>query len=280
MRSSRIILSLLFIATLLTAQNELPKVSILPEGRLFQPLVFDPNEAQAFGSIVSYWEEEEFTDKIYLPFGLGFYKGFLRGNSESPWEIGFDFAAQSQFIWTFDDGKSERNILNIDFKVSVMLHKKIDDQNSFRLRFYHVSSHLGDDFILRNGINNYFPNPNNYEQLDFHWAVQKGSKRYYFGAGMVVRPKTIRERLSFQFGTEVDPPVKGDLPLAFTGGFNIKLLEENNFTPGVKAGIGIKIGRNTKPLRLLVEFYRGNLPYSPFEFTKVQWLGAGIYFMP
>lgn len=127
----------------LYAQQELPKVSILPQGRLFKQLIFDPNEAQAFGSIVGYWENEAYTDQVFLPFGLGFYKGFLRKNTSNPWEISFDFAANSQFLWTFDDGKSERNFHNVDFKVSVMLQKQLNEKNSFRLRFFHVSSHLG-----------------------------------------------------------------------------------------------------------------------------------------
>ncbi|HFA49022.1 MAG TPA: DUF1207 domain-containing protein [Bacteroidetes bacterium] len=272
---------LLFLNIILAAQENSAKVELFPKGRLFQELIFDPNESQAFGTIAAYWEGGKNTDKLYLPFGMGFYKGFLRWNKKKPFEIGFDFAAQTQFEWVFENGKSERNILNSDLKVSVMLHKKISEKHSFRLRFYHVSSHLGDDFIIRNNIGSYFPNPNNYEQLDFLWSIQNGGARYYGGAGLVVRPEIIRKRVSFQFGSQYEHFLKTKLPLAFTAGIDVKILEENEFNPGLKTGLGFRLGKKeSSPLRIIAEYYRGNLPYSPFEFKKVQWLGVGLYFMP
>ena len=265
----------------LFSQEELPPISFLPADRLFQPIIFDPTESQAYGTMAAYWEGGEYTDNVYLPFGMGFYKGFLRWNNDSPSEIGFDFSAHTQFIWTSNDGKSERNLLNSDFKVSVMWNKRINDQHTYRLRFYHVSSHLGDDYIIRNGITAFFPNPNNYEQLDFTWSYQKNAIRWYAGLGLVVRPETIRKRFSSQFGSQIEKPLHTKWPLGITAGLDVKILEQSGFNPGIKTAFGLRIGRpDKKPLRIVAEFYRGNLPYSPYEFKRVQWLGAGLYFSP
>ena len=266
---------------LLFCQQEKKPISLLPEGRLFHEITFDPTEAQAYGAVLAYWEEGVYTEKVYLPFGLGFYKGLIRWNKSRPFEIGFDCATHTQFEWSFDEGKAQRNILNIDFKVSILLNKKINDRHALRLRFYHVSSHLGDDYILRNGINSYFPNPNNYEQLDVTWAYQLQVFRFYGGMGVVVRPETIRKRLSFQAGTQYEQPLATKWPLGLTGGLDVKILEQNDWNPGLKAAFGFRMGQpDRSPFRIVAEFYRGNLPYSPFEFKHVQWMGVGLYFMP
>ena len=281
MQLVKTLLILLIYPAALFSQQEETNISFLPSGRLFQEITYDPTESQAYGAIVNYWEEGVFTDHVYLPFGLGFYKGFLRWNKKSPYEIGFSFSAHSQFEWTFDDGKSERNFLNADFKVSIMLNKKINDHHSFRLLFFHVSSHLGDDYIIRNKIHSYFPNPNNYEQLDFTWAYQDRAIRYYGGAGLGARPEIIRKRFSIQFGIQYEKPLLTKIPLGLTGGFDVKILEQHDFNPSLKAAFGFSVGKSDKsPIRIVGEFYRGNLPYSPFEFKRVQWLGAGLYFMP
>jgi hypothetical protein len=273
---------LLFIfPTIVFAQKETSNLTLLPKGRLFSEITYDPTESQAYGSIVAFWENDEFSKNIYLPFGMGFYKGFLRWNREKPFEIGFDFSAHTQFEWTFNNGRSERNILNSDFKVSIMLNRQLNDRHSYRLRFYHVSSHLGDDYIIRNQVTSYFPNPNNYEQLDFIWSTQFKDVRYYGGIGLVVRPETIRKRLSLQIGTQYDHSFSSNQLFGLTGGMDLKLLEEHDFHPGVKAAFGFRIGRaENHPLRIVGEFYRGHLPYSAFESKRVQWLGAGLYFLP
>ncbi|MEO1257824.1 MAG: DUF1207 domain-containing protein [Bacteroidota bacterium] len=273
--------SLFLLPTVLFSQRDTSKITFLPSDRLFQPIIFDPTESQAYGTIAPYWEEGNYTDDLYLPFGMGFYKGFLRWNTGRPSEIGFDFSAHTQFIWTENDGKIERNLLNSDFKVSVMWNKQLNDQHSYRLRFYHVSSHLGDDYVIRNGITSFFPNPNNYEQLDFTWSFIKNVTRYYAGLGMVVRPETIRKRFSSQFGSQLEKPLSTKWPLGITAGFDLKILEQHDFNPSVKAAFGLRIGQSDKmPLRIVAEYYRGNLPYSPFEFMRVQWIGAGLYFSP
>ena len=271
---------LLFLPVLCPAQKA-QKVLFLPSDRLFPAITLDPNESQAYATIAPYWEEGKFTDRLYLPFGLGFYKGFLRWNTDKPFEIGFDFSAHTQFEWATYDGKMQRNILNADFKVSVLFQKKINARHSCRLRFFHVSSHLGDDYIIRNGVSSYFPNPNNYEQLDFTWSWQNNRWRYYGGTGLVVRPHTIRKRFSAQAGAFFEKPLNCKWPLGLIGGVDVKILAQNDFEPGIKTAFGLRTGQpKKKPLRIMAEYYRGHLPYSPFEFKHVQWIGAGLYFVP
>lgn len=277
-----VVLALLLISTAKLHGQE-TSVALLPTGeRLFKSLYLDPNESQAYGAINAYWEDGAFRNQTYMPLGFGFYKGIVRWTKKRSVEFGFDASAQAQFEWNPDNPISTRNILSTEYKISALLSIKLTDIRSMRIRFYHVSSHLGDDYMIQNQINGYFPNPNNYEQLDLTWYFDHLLLDYYAGIGAVVRPETIRKRLCFQAGSYYDTPLSnGKLPLGFIAGMDMKILQEDNYHPRLKTALGLRMGQpNDAQVRLGIEFYRGNLPYSPYEFKRVQWLGLGLYFSP
>lgn len=263
------------------AAQELPVYDYFPESRLFEAIYLDPNEAQTGGALNAYWENNQLQEKVYIPLSIGFYKPFLRINKKRTVEIGIDFSAHFQFEWLYVNEKFQRNLLNTDYRFSLITAIALSDNQRLRIRGYHVSSHLGDDYILNNKIRSRFPNKNNYEQLDVTWLRENENFKTYAMAGLVVRPVTDRKRLVFQFGGMYDKRLSSTLPLGLVGGLNIKLLQENNFNPGVKAGFGIRMGAvQRRPAYLIAEFYRGNSPYGPYEYRKEQWLGAGLYFSP
>ena len=276
-----VILALMLLAVPMWLQSQ-NNAEFFPKQRIFKALWLDPHEAQAYGSINLYWEENEKTDRAYLPFGFGFYKSVVRINGRRPVELGFDLSAHIQFEWLDDDGKFVRNILNTDYKISFVASTQLNGRHALRLRGYHVSSHLGDDYVIQNHIGSYFPNPNNYEQLDLTWRRNGDWLDVYGGAGVVIRPETIRKRLSFQAGAYLDRPLReGRLPAGFVAGADVKILQQNDFNPGLKLAAGLRLGnKRERPVRFILEVYRGNLPYSPFEFKRVQWLGLGLNFSP
>jgi len=255
---------------------------LLPKGSLFKALYLDPNEAQAYGSITTFSANNTlFADTVYVPFGFGFFKGLVRWNKKHPVEIGMTLSAHVQFQWTFDEGKFTRDLQNTDYKAGLLVNYQISNFQQMRFRLFHVSSHPGDDFLIKNQVTTYFVNPNNYEQLDVFYSQTVGVFRLYGGLGLVIRPNTIRDRFSFAFGSTFDKPLKTSLPLGFIGGVNIKFLEQNSYNPGMKIGAGLRLGkREKKPLKFIFEYYLGNLPYSPYENRHVQWLGLGLYFSP
>jgi Protein of unknown function (DUF1207) len=275
-------ITLICILPILSFGQKHNDVVFFPKQRIFKALWLDPNEAQAYGSVNLYWEENEKQNKAYLPFGFGFYKSLVRINGRRPVELGFDLSAHIQFEWLEAGGKFVRNILNTDYKISFVASRQLDEHHALRLRVYHVSSHLGDDYLIQNNIGSYFPNPNNYEQLDLTWRRSGDRLDVYGGMGVVIRPETIRKRLSMQAGAYFDQPLReGSLPAGFIAGADVKILQQNDFNPGLKLAAGLRLGNKAaRPMRFILEFYRGNLPYSPFEFKRVQWLGLGLNFSP
>lgn len=253
----------------------------LPKQSLYELPYLDPNEALSYGTFAFWWDEGKRQQKAYVPISFGFNKPVMQWNKKRRVEFGIDAAAHFQFEWLISDSIIQRNLLNADYKFSFLLAFQLSERDFVRLRGYHVSSHFGDDYMVRNHMTSYVTNPNNYEQFDMQWMRQGRLFRHYAGLGVVIRPETIRKRYSALFGSYFDVPWKGNKPRGWIGGAHVRMLQETGFRPGVKLGAGIRLGeREGLPFRFIAEFYRGNVPFSAMEYKRTQWLGLGLYFSP
>ena len=109
-------------------------------------------------------------------------------------------------------------------------------RNSYRVRLYHISSHLGDDYIVRYQLNYYTPNAVNYELLDFTLSHDLPiGLRVYGSAGVCLRGQTERQRFNLEVGAYYRQP--GNKKQRLVGGVDIKAWQQTNFRPGVHAGI-------------------------------------------
>jgi hypothetical protein len=216
-----------------------------------------------------------------VPFAFGFNKPFYRrttspGRSE---EIVLDLASFTQFEVYFDQiaRYQRRQIMNTDYKVSIQYNLRRGD-NNYRFRVYHLSSHLGDDYIYRNRITAPSTNSVNYEQLDAMYSRTIRDWRLYGGIGLTLRKPEERKPLSAQFGAFYKKPSQQAARLV--GGVDVKLFQETEFRPGIHAGVGVEVGRTANNLTFLAETYSGFRPYSQYENQTVFWLGLGVYLNP
>ena len=248
----------------------------------WEPLMLDPIAAQANGSLNAYWQDSQRKNIVWATFAIGFQRSLICWNfkGSKSLEVGLELAAFTQFEFKWVDGISQRNILNTDFKVGVPLvyHSGFWD---YRLRIFHLSSHWGDDYMIRNHITAYIPNAVNYEQMDFTVSYTKDFYRIYGGAGLVVRPHTIRKRWDFEGGFFLTKYLGRQQKRALIGGLDVKAYQQNGFNPGFNMGFGLQLGRTEKrPLKIFLQYYHGHLPYGVYEIRKVQWLGLGIFINP
>ncbi len=282
MRTLITILLLINTAICFSQENETKRI-FLPKDELFRSIRLDPIECQSFGSLLYYWEGSRPQDKLYVPFAIGFHKSIMRWEKteDRSYEIEGEVASFTQFEYLInDDGVWQRDILNTDFKVGLMFNYQIKNY-TFRCRIYHLSSHWGDDFIFNNKMKYPVPNPVNYELLDITASVQKKYVRYYAGIGIVPRPVIIRKRFAAEAGAYFCVPVNERQNIKYAGGADIKIFEQNNFTPGCKFGLGLELGKTEKnPFTVMIEYYNGHMPYSYYEYKLVQFLGMGLYFDP
>lgn len=248
-----------------------PTQEFLPKGHLFEPILLDPLEAQTYGSVLpGYWTEGQKYKGSIVPFAFGFAKPFYRrttqpGRSEE-WVL--DLASFTQFEAYHDDvlDKARRQIMNTDYKISIIYNVR-RGENNYRFRVYHLSSHLGDDYIYRNKITAPSPNSVNYELLDATYSRTVNNWRLYGGLGVVLRKTEERKPFSAQVGAFYKKPSTHAARLV--GGVDIKFWQQTDFRPGIHGGIGVELGRTQNNLTFLFEGYSGFRPYSQFEQQQI-----------
>lgn len=259
------------------------KLTLLAEGFYFDPLMFDPAENLNSTGIMGVWENNEGQSGVYIPFNLAFHQSLIRYNidSTSGWEFGIQAAAFTQFeIKPVEDGVYLGGMMNVDYRATGFVHYH-HRRFAMRFRLFHISSHLADDYIFRNDITTPTPNNLNYEQLDFTASFTEGFIRYYMQVGYIFSPNTIRDRFSTQFGTQFRQQNRELDFVRFVAGLDVKIFEENKYSPNFRAGAGIEIGQSYKThVAFLVDFYTGNLPYSTLEYRDITWLGISCIVLP
>ncbi|GAB2605033.1 hypothetical protein GCM10027190_60670 [Spirosoma areae] len=259
-----------------------PRREFLPKGHLFEPILLDPLEAQTYGSVLpGYWTEGQKYKGSIVPFAFGFAKPFYRRTTEpgrsEEWVL--DLASFTQFEAYHDNklGRARRQIMNTDYKISILYNIR-RGVNNYRFRVYHISSHLGDDYIYRNQITAPTPNSVNYELLDVTYSRMANNWRLYGGLGIVLRKSEERKLFSAQVGAFYKKPSTKAARLV--GGVDVKFWQQTDFRPGIHGGIGVELGRTQNNLTFLFEGYSGFRPYSQYENQQTSWMGIGLYLNP
>lgn len=188
--------------------------------------------------------------------------------------MGLDGALFAQF----DMDAPSHDLLNADYTVGLPITYR-EGGFSARLRLYHQSSHLGDEFLLR-----YRPDRINlsYEAIQLTISGEKGPWRLYGGGEwLLTRDPRDLHRGSLQTGLEfrsASPLLWGGRPVA---ALDVKSYGENGWTPSFSVRAGLEFGPADparRHLRLLAEGYRGFAPYGQFYREKVEYLGMAVTF--
>jgi len=263
---------LLFAANLFSAELEW-----LPLNSSYPTPVFDPKSALQSLSMLNYNVEGEDNHVAYVPVTLSMRQQFVRilRPNERMIELGMSFSVFSQ--WSIVDvGEALMGgVQNTDYRISGIGTYRWMPGSYMRVSIFHQSSHLGDDYIIRNQITNATLRTLNYEQVDVSITKLFNSWQGYLGVGFNVSPHTVRGRSTFQLGCEYTRPL--NQRVALKTGINMTVHEHNDFYPNLRAGLGVEVGRNTQtPFILMISAYKGHLPYSTLEFQKVQLLGLSL----
>ncbi|MGH7846439.1 MAG: DUF1207 domain-containing protein, partial [Candidatus Binatia bacterium] len=121
------------------------ELGFLPAGNLFEPLIADPRWPR-FSMGYRYFTDEA-TDVGAATFGetIALYRN--RGPFRGLWEAGF----QAGVFSIFDLSAPSSDLVNTDFFAALQGTYRMNDLSTM-FRIFHQSSHLGDEFLLRNRI--------------------------------------------------------------------------------------------------------------------------------
>jgi len=250
-------------------------LSLLSEYHIFPVIFLDPQECQIMGG--SYLLGRNRNDlSLYSSTNFGFSRPVISGKvNQFSWELNFGAAGFSQFdLVRRDDRSFLAGLMNTDFKISsdISIQK---DNNLLRIRIFHISSHIGDDFQMRHGDTIVNDKSGNYEQADFTYMRKWGNNYFYAGAGGVYTKYAFRKRLSLQAGGLFNFREKKAVNL-FTGA-DLKIISENGFYPDLRSAFGISFNRKNESIaRIWAEYYTGRLPYSTIDYGRVNWLGLAL----
>lgn len=257
----------------------------LPRGDVFCPLIADP---KAIRSFVSYQRGDvaDFAGDI-AAVGIGDQFGFFSVAGQRPGDgaqVGLTGAVFAQF----DLKSTSADLLNADYVIGLPLTFR-RSAFSGRLRVYHQSSHLGDEFLLR-------PKPPERENLSFESAdlllsQDVGALRGYAGAEYFFRrePTSLPTKL-LHGGAELRPRALarfGTIALArVIAAVDVKAVSDSSWRIGVNIRAGFEVGRpheaelSGRRWSLLFEYYDGPSPYGQFHRSNIRLTGIGIHFSP
>ena len=248
----------------------------IPGGHLFKPLIADPRWPH-FGAAYQYYlNERQLSSVAAVSFGetITLYRDRI---GRGWWETG----VQAGVFAVFDLDAASKDLVNADYMAAAFLGYRYDQFSAFG-RFFHQSSHLGDEFILRNRVKNRINL--SYEAVDLRlsYTFFDDVLRLYGGGGYLFdqEPETLKPGF-VQWGVEFRSPWPGrDARVRPIAAVDVQNREENNWHTdfNVRAGVefeGLIASRN---LQILLEYFRGHSPNGQFYKEKLDYIGLGVHF--
>ena len=251
----------------------------VPQGQIFCPLAADPKGQRSF---VTYLRGDFATIANPAPgaktnigaVGLAdSFSLFRIGGADSGLQLDLAGAIFSQF--NLDEPSFD--LINADYLVGFPLTLRRDGFSA-RLRLYHQSSHLGDEFIL-----NRAPERLNlsFESLELILSHEVGPLRVYGGGETFFQrePTDLATHLAHA-GAEIRPAVLGNARLL--AAVDVKVVDDEGWHQAWSARVGIEIARipvEGHPPRIISvvgEFYDGIAPYGQFYREDIQYFGFGF----
>lgn len=265
------------------ANRMAPAIERFPAGNLFRPLIADPKQPQFFVSLRRFNASQERLDSSLRTFtmasvGYGENFGLVRWPG-TPKGNGFQLSLDGALFAQFNMDAPSHDLLNADYQVGIPFTYR-RGPFSARIRIYHQSSHLGDEFLLR-----YHPERVNlsYESVQALGALDFGKWRVYAGGEYLFDrdPATLRPA-GAQAGIEYRGQTRRFMgPGSFVAGLDLKSYQENRWGTSGSLKAGYEFGLpdpGRRHLKIMLEGYKGFAPYGQFYQERVSYFGVGLYF--
>jgi Protein of unknown function (DUF1207) len=255
-----------------------------PRGHLFKPFHADPRWPHFAATVRSYLTTGEADVNTAFAGDFGETLALYRRNTGlGQWEVNLQAGAFS----FFDIGRSDRRLINTDYMVGGLISYRLHNWSAF-LRYYHQSSHLGDELLMRSGQTISRMNIS-YEMLDLKLSYDLwGILRFYGGAGVLTRrDPSILAPYRLQYGAEYQHPttiVDGVRPVVYADFQTYReqrprpSAETFNTNVSLRAGLQFEsLSILDRKLQLLLEYYSGDSPNGQFFTRRIETIGIGLH---
>jgi Protein of unknown function (DUF1207) len=254
-----------------------------PQDSIFCPLLADPKEPRTFVSLLegTFRRLNDPAGKrtTIVSVGIADTVGLVRWNGSEAGD-GVQLDVVGAVFAQFDFNAPSKDLINADYTLELPLTFR-KGGFSTRVRLYHQSSHLGDEFLLRDVT---FPRENlSFESIEALASQEIHALRLYGGAERLLRrdPDTLPASL-YHAGIELRSGRKG--PAQLVAAVDAKTTELYNWSPAISGRAGVELeksgpsGHPSRFVTILLELYSGPSPYGQFFQDDIKYIGAGINF--
>lgn len=249
----------------------------LPRGDLFAPLLADPKEPQFFMSLRAVEPPDD--DRVSVA-AVGFGESFgLYRNAGRREGDGFQADVAGGLFAQFNVDAPSSDLVNADYVVGLPLSYRAGP-NALRLRIYHQSSHLGDEFLLAPGA----PERENlsFESIELLGSHDLPPFRLYAGGEYLFRrePDDL-EPGGLHGGVEFRSTEPWFGTVHWIGGLDLKSWQQHDWEVSVSLVLGVEFdspAMDGRRVRLVLEAYDGFVPYGQFYDQQIAYLGFGLVF--
>ena len=242
----------------------------LPDGVIFDPLLADPRWPHFSIAYQGYLDDDELENVGATSFGetIPIYRD--NGPWNGIWEIGL----QAGVFAIFDLDAPSGDLVNADYLGGgTFAFRKANFSTSLRL--FHQSSHLGDEFVLRETterINLSF------EQADalFSYDIFDVLRLYAGGGGLLRREPRDLDRWSTQTGAELEIPT--GLAIRPVLAVDVQNRQESDWNTDFSGRAGFELEGFQLARRkffLFAEYYDGRSPNGQFFDRRIEYVGVG-----
>ncbi len=261
----------------------------LPVWDLFHPLVADPKEPRFQVSLLKVTADlnagqaGDLNDTRVGALAIGENFGILRWPGRHPgeaWQLNVSAAVMAQFDL---DAPSDA-LMNEDYIVSFPLTYRNNDWSA-RIRFYHQSSHLGDEYLLRLQPARVDLSFESLEVLVSRewdtWRVYGGGEYLLIRGPEDLHPAILHAGIEYRANTPAwrIGTLLGAWPI---GGLDAKSWGEHDWGVAWSLKAGVEFHRLTdgqhdrRHWQLLMEFFDGPSPFGQFYAHKMRYWGLGL----
>jgi hypothetical protein len=208
---------------------------------------------------------------------VGGRAGILRyGNDNELWPQGWQLDIEGAAFPRLDL-EHEEDLMSCDYRGGLLATTRQGPWEA-KFGFYHISSHIGDEFLLRNLD---FPRLNYVrESLVLGMAVYLNpSLRLYSEAGWAFQEDGGAKPWEFQFGAEFSPAEPTGIAGAPFFAFNGHLRQENDFGGNLTVQTGWQWrGRTGHLCRVGVQYFNGMSDEGQFFNRFEEQIGFGLWY--
>lgn len=257
----------------LSADSQAYDWYILPDGLLYRSYLAGPREPRISSVLFGDGDGEFYWDAT-----LGGRVGLLRyGSPGARKPMGWQWDVEGAVITRLNMYESQ-DVEAADYRVGTLI-TRAEGRWAAKLGYFHISSHIGDEFVVRNpsyARDNYVTESAilgvSYDQSDAVRLYGETAYAFHFSGSA--------KRWQFQTGAEYSPPPAYARRGAPFAAINLQILEAVDFSPAMnlQAGWQWKSPQSGRSLRAGFTYFNGYSTQYQFLQSSEQHLGGGVWF--